>query len=192
MGVIKSFEEMTLKEIERLGKPELIKKYHQILSYMKEDELAKMLIEEEYGKPIQYIEYKIVELYYSTEMEDRSNYFFPGKKTIIYPSIKYHHAKKELTCFFSGARIGTGSLYISYRPMLKTIEDGNVYVLTKTIKVEPYYEWDLPRDIGRLEELNDRIANFEYYDDSNIHYDQTYYILGGKLVFRKLKRRRKI
>ena len=59
MGVIKSFEEMTLKEIERLGNPDLIKKYHQILSYMKEDELAKMLIEEEYGKPIQYIEYKI-------------------------------------------------------------------------------------------------------------------------------------
>ena len=94
------------------------------------------------------------------------------------------------TCDFSEAKISKGSLYINYRPMLKNINNGDTYVLNKTIKTETAYYDDLPKNITELEEFNDRIINYEYYEDGYIHYDHLFEQI-GRLQFKKLSRRKK-
>ena len=184
---VKLFEDMTLKEINRLHNIYLVKKYNSELSKYKIDKVAREIINSLYGESLNDILYAVEQ----SRLENISNDLFPGSSIIVYPGIKEVHAKKDYICDFSGARISKGSLYVNYRPMLRNISNGNTYVLKRTIKTELSYEYDLPTNISELEELNDRIMNYEYQDNYDIQYDHLYSQTGG-LHFKKLGRRKKI
>lgn len=185
---IKSFETMTLIEINRLQNKQLIRRYNTELKKIGIDKIAKELIQALYGKPI-------IDIYEAIEESKRdfiSQSLYPGEPLEVYPGIKEAKAKKEYTCAFSGARIGIGSLYVSYRPMLKNIENGNVYVLKRTMRLEPAYAYYLPSTISEIEDFNDKIIGHENpFNDDEIQYDNLYDQTGGGLQFKKLNRRKK-
>ena len=183
---IKSFECMTLREIIHLKNKSLVQQYKEEISKLMIDKITSELTQTLYGAPI----IDIIEAIEEKQMENRSESLFPGADIIVYPGIKEAHAEKEYTCDFSGARISKGSLYVNYRPMLKNINNGNAYVLQKTIKIESAYAYDLPTNISELEAFNDKILNYQYYDNEDIQYDYLFRQTGG-LQFKKLSRRKK-
>jgi len=183
---VKSFEEMTLKEINNLHNIYLAKRYDSELQKYKIDKVAREVVNSLYGESLNDILYAIEQ----SRLEYKSEEFFPGSAIIVYPGIKEVRAKRNYICDFSGARISEGNLYINYRPMLKNISNGNTYVLKRTIKTEITYEYDLPTNIAELEELNDRIINYEYQDNTDIQYDHLFSQTGGGLHFKKLNRRK--
>ena len=183
---IKSFENMTLSEINLLHNKQLTKQYNTELAKFGIDKLAKEIIQTLYGSPI----IEIYEAIEESKKEFQSQSLFPGKSIVVYPCIKEVKAKEEYICDFSGARITPGSLYVSYRPMLKNIENGDAYVLKRTMKLETSYSYLLPTNISELEEFNDKINNYQYYDNEDIQYDHLYIQTGGGLVFKKLNRRK--
>ena len=183
---IKQFEDMSLREINLLHDNKLVRKYNSELSKYGMDKVAKEIIQTLYGAPI----IEIVEAIEETKRENQSENLFPGSTIKVYSGIKEAKALKEYTCDFSGARIGIGSLYVNYRPMLKNVENGDTYVLKRTMKVEPYYEYYLPTNISELEEFNDKISNYQYYEDEDVQYDHLYIQTGGGLKFKKLNRRK--
>lgn len=183
---IKSFEDMTLREITHLKNKYLVQKYNEEINKLMMDKISKEVIQTLYGSPI----IDIIEAVEKTQFEYQSENLFPGKSIIVYPGIKEVHASKDYICDFSGARIRKGSLYINYRPMLKNISNNDTYVLTKTIKTETSYIYDLPTNISEIEAFNDKILNYEYYSDEDIQYDYLFNRI-GKLQFKKLSRRKK-
>lgn len=185
---IKTFETMTLSEMIHLKNNYLVQKYKDEISKLMIDKFSKEVVQTLYGAPI----IDIVEEIEEKANENRSESLFPGQNIIVYPGIKEVRARNEkgYTCDFSEAKISKGSLYINYRPMLKNINNGDTYVLNKTIKTETAYYDDLPKNIIELEEFNDRIINYEYYEDGYIHYDHLFEQI-GRLQFKKLSRRKK-
>ncbi|MBR3146090.1 MAG: hypothetical protein IKF47_02375 [Bacilli bacterium] len=183
---IKTFEYMTLREIIHLKNKYLVQKYEDAIAQLKKDKMAIKIVETSYGESIA----DIVETIEETKMENRSESFFPGADIMVYPGIREAHAEKEYTCDFSGATISKGSLYVNYRPMLKNINNGNAYVLKRTIRIEPAYAYDLPTNISELEAFNDKILNYAYFDNEGIQYDYLFSQTGG-LQFKKLSRRKK-
>ena len=183
---IKSFEYMTLKEITDLKNKYLVKQYKEEVNKLIIDKTSKEVAQTLYGAPI----IDIVEEIEEKSIENRSESLFPGQNIIVYPGIKEVKATEDYTCDFSGAKISKGSLYINYRPMLKNINNGDTYVLNKTIKTETSYIYDLPTNITELEEFNNKILNYKYYEDEDIQYD---YLFNqrGVLQFKKLSRRKK-
>jgi len=183
---LKQFEDMSLRELNLLHDKRLINKYNIELSKYGMDKLAKEIIQTLYGAPI----IEIVEAIEESQRENISHSIVPGSTIKVFPGIKEVKALKEYTCDFSGAKINIGSLYVNYRPMLKNIENGDTYVLKRTMKVEPCYEHYLPTNISELEEFNDKISNYQYYEDDDIQYDHLYIQTGGGLQFKKLNRRK--
>lgn len=183
---IKQFENMTLNEIKLFHNPFLINRYKEELEKLKLDKQSKKVIETLYGDSIM----EIVKALEEIKLENQSQDLFPGSSILVYSGIKEARANKEYTCDFSGSRIKIGNLYVRYRPMLKNLENNNTYVLKRTIKVEPCYECYLPTNIGELEELNNKINNYQYYDEEDIQYDNLYIQTGGGLQFKKLNRRK--
>lgn len=183
---IKPFEYMTLKEITDLKNRYLVKQYKEEVNKLIIDKTSKEVAQTLYGAPI----IDIVEEIEEKSIENRSESLFPGQNIIVYPGIKEVTAMKDYTCDFSGAKISKGSLYINYRPMLKNFNNGNAYVLNKTIKTETSYIYDLPTNITELEEFNNKILNYKYYEDEDIQYDYLFNQTGG-LQFKKLGRRKK-
>ena len=185
---IKTFETMTLREIIHLKNNYLVQRYKEEISKLMIDKFSKEVVQTLYGDPL----IDIIEAVEEKANENRSESLFPGQNIIVYPGIKEVRAMKEegYTCDFSEAKISKGSLYINYRPMLKNINNGDTYVLNKTIKTETAYYDDLPKNIIELEEFNDRIINYEYYEDEYIHYDHLFKQI-GRLQFKKLSRRKK-
>ena len=183
---IKQFENMTLKEINLLHNKQLTKQYNFELLKFGIDKHAKEIIQTLYGAPIT----EIAEAIEESILEYKSESLFPGSLIKVFPGITEAKAKKEYTCDFSGARINIGNLYVNYRPMLKNIANGEAYVLKKTMKLEPCYEYLLPTNIVELEELINKIDNYQYYEDEDIQYDHLYMKTGGGLAFKKLSRRK--
>jgi hypothetical protein len=183
---IKQFEDLSLQELNLLQNKQLVNEYNYILDQYRSDRIANEVIQTLYGSPI----VEIVEAIEENKLEHESHSIVPGSSILVFPGIKEVKALKEYTCDFSGARIGIGSLYVSYRPMLKNVENGDTYVLKRTMKVEPYYEYYLPTNISELEEFNDKISNYQYYEDEDVQYDHLYIQTGGGLKFKKLNRRK--
>ena len=184
---IKTFETMTLREIIHLKNNYLVQRYKYEISKLMIDKFSKEVVQNLYGDPL----IDIIEAVEEKANENKSESLFPGQNIIVYPGIKEVRAREEgYTCDFSEAKISKGSLYINYRPMLKNINNGDTYVLNKTIKTETAYYDDLPKNITELEEFNDRIINYEYYEDEHIHYDHLFKQI-GRLQFKKLSRRKK-
>ncbi len=183
---IKTFETMTLREIIHLKNNYLVQRYKEEISKLMIDKFSKEVVQTLYGDPL----IDIIEAVEEKANENKSESLFPGQSIIVYPGIKEVKAMGNYTCDFSEAKISKGSLYINYRPMLKNINNGDTYVLNKTIKTETAYYDDLPKNIIELEEFNDRIINYEYYEDGYIHYDHLFEQI-GRLQFKKLSRRKK-
>ncbi len=189
MNEIYSFDEMTLNEIEICGNKELVLRYDQEIDSMEVDDISRMVINKKYGKSLMDIAREIERARVEFEMKHRSEILFPNELVEVYPRIREGHAKREITCDFSGARIKKGSLYVRYRPLVWSISKGDAYVLSRTIKVEFGYEYDLPNNIVELEALNDKMLSHADNNDG-INYDHLYWQMGGELEFQKLKRRK--
>ena len=182
---IKQFEELSLQEINLLHNIQLARQYEYVLNKYKSDKIANEVIQTLYGAPI----CEIVEAIEESKLEYESHTIIPGASILVFPGIRELNAQKEYTCDFSGSIISAGSLYVAYRPMLKNIQNGDAYILKRTMKVEPYYEHYLPTSIGELEDFNNKITNYQYYEDDDIQYDHLYTQTGGGLQFKKLNRR---
>lgn len=182
---IKQFEDLSLQEILLLHNKQLEKEYKCILDKYRTDRIANEVIQTLYGAPI----YDIITAIEELKLEYQSHNIVPGSTVLVFPGIKEVRAQKEYTCDFSGSRINIGSIYVNYRPMIKSLDNGDVYVLKRTMRVETAYEYYLPTSISELEEFNNKINNYEYYEDEDIQYDHLYIQTGGGLQFKKLNRR---
>ena len=189
MDEIYEFYEMTLNEIEIVGNKELMLRYDHEIEAMETDDISSMVISRKYGCSLMEIEREIERARYEFELRHRSEILFPNELVEVYPGIREARAKKEITCDFSGARISKGSFYINYRPMVWSISKGDTYVLSRTIRVESGYEYDLPNTITELEALNVKMLSHADNNDG-IDYDHLYWQMGGELDFQKLKRRK--
>lgn len=181
---MKSIEEMSIDEIIATKNSELLKLYKSELEYLKKDKIFKKYLNAYEGRPLIEIYEAITEI----ELDLRSELFFPGERIIMYPSIKEQRTRQFLTCDFSGGIINPGSLYVSFRPLLKNIDDNTAYVLKRTIKVENGYFYDLPRDLRSFEELAFKVAN-NLENNDGIDYSHLSQRIGGEFAFQKLKRR---
>ena len=190
MDEMYQFEDMTLNEIELFGNKELMTRYDQEIASLEIDDISRIVINRKYGESINTIVREIEKASYEFELRHRSEILFPNELVEVYPRTREGRAKREITCDFSGARIKKGSLYVSYRPMVWSITNGDTYVLSRTIKVETGYAYDLPSTIAELESLNVKMLSHAD-SDNGIDYDHLYWQMGGELDFQKLKRRKK-
>ena len=87
---------------------------------------------------------------------------------------------------FSANLIKKGGLYLNYRPMLENLTTKKVYVLKRSIKVEPAYFDLLPTNITELEELNYKMKL--QIEDNYIDYSHLNQVMGGELVLRRLNK----
>ncbi len=181
---MKSIEEMSIEEIIATNNSELLKLYKSELENLKTDKIFQRFLSDYNGCSL----IEIYEAISQIELSLQSELFFPGERIIMYPRIKEQKARSLITCDFSGGIIPPGSLYSSFRPLLKNIDDNTAYVLTRTIKVENGYTYDLPRDLHSFEGLALKVAqNAEDYN--GINYGHLSQRIGGEFTFQKLKRR---
>ena len=184
---MKQFDEMTLEEIKETCDVELLKQYYVYIESIKTNAFYKSILDELEGKSLKEIYYAILE----AEQNYKSEVFFPGDITMLYPRIKEQKARKYTTCDFSSGIIRPGSLYVSYRPLIYNLTTGETFVLSRTIKVEVGYSDDLPKTILELESLYNKISVDNYDDQRGIHYSHLSQCLGGQIILQKLKRRGK-
>ena len=181
---MKSIEEMSIDEIMATKNSELLRLYNSELETLGKDKIFKNFLSDYYGRPL----IEIYEAISEIELSLQSELFFPGERIIMYPSIKEQKARSMITCDFSGGIITPGSLYSSFRPLLKNIDNNTAYVLKRTIKVENGYSYDLPRNLHSFEDLAFKVANNQECHDG-IDYSHLSQRIGGEFTFQKLKRR---
>lgn len=181
---MRDIETMSLREIERLNNPKIENWYHEMVDSLNRNRITETVIDKYYGRSVLEIEQRIEleELKYTSEL------YFPGEIILMYPGIREHKAKKYITCDFSSAIISPGNIYIAYRPLVRSLSDGEAYVLKRTLKVENGYAFDLPSNISEFEDFVTR-AEAGRYDESRIDYNHLLTSTGGVLEFQKLKRR---
>lgn len=183
---MKVLEEYTLSEIIALNDKKEYEKYYCELEELKKMPLSQNIIKRMQGSSLE----KIMEEILRKEEEIKSYSLFPGNLVEFYPNKKELHTKKIITCDFSGAPIMPGSLYINYRPLIANITTNEVYVLSRTIKVECGYAHSLPSDIQEFEELERKMQLEQDFNDE-IKYSHLNQVTGGSLKLQKLKRRNK-
>lgn len=173
-------EEMSFEKIKK--QKYLLEEYKKLLEELKTNAFTKKIVNENYGK-------KVVDIYKTLEEEllnNTSTLFFPRDIVLIYPNIKYLHAKQNITCDFSGSIIRKNEEYLYYRPLLHNIDKNTAYVLRDTIKVSTEYEQYLPDNIFDFENLDMNIATLP--SDNEISYEELNRKYGG-LSLVKLKRK---
>lgn len=126
--------DFTLEEILSLNNKNLYETYHKEL---KTNRIARQITERMYGKSIN-------EIYEAILKEETINTstdtdFFIGDIVLLHESIKEYHTKTGITCDFSANMIKRGGLYLNYRPILENLTTKKVYVLKRSIRVEPAY-----------------------------------------------------
>lgn len=182
---MKELEEMTLEELEELGKEKDIEQYFKILKELQDNRLSKKVIENLKGQPIDKIYRELIK----KEEEIRSHSLFPGSLVVVYPNIKEMKSKNFKTCDFSGAIISPGSIYISYRPLLDNMTTNERYVLSRTINVEIGYRSELPINIHELETLEQNM--FLETCNNGIDFNHFSIQMGGQITLQKLKKERR-
>ncbi len=103
----------------------------------------------------------ISEYYYLLEEQVKTNestYIFPGNIVCFYPALNIKVAKKDCTCFISGAVIKQGSEYLSYKAFLynKTLKKSFV---TQEIKAELGIDYSFPLTLEDFELFYYRLSN---------------------------------
>ena len=175
--------DFTLDEILSLNNKKIYETYLKELDNLKTNRITKQIVERMYGESINKIYEAILkEETINTSMD--SDFFF-GDIVLLHESIKEYHAKTSMTCDFSTNLIKRG-LYLNYRPMLENLTTKKVYVLKRSIKVEPAYFDLLPTNITELEELNYKMKL--QIEDNYIDYSHLNQVMGGELVLRRLKK----
>ena len=175
--------DFTLDEILVLNNKKLYKTYLKELETLKTNRIAKQIVERMYSESINKIcEAILKEETINTSMDSD---FFLGDIVLLHESIKEYHAKTSMTCDFSTNLIKRG-LYLNYRPMLENLTTKKVYVLKRSIKVEPAYFDLLPTNITELEELNYKMKL--QIEDNYIDYSHLNQVMGGELVLRRLNK----
>ncbi len=129
--------DFTLEEILSLNNKNLYETYHKELKNLKTNRIARQITERMYGKSIN-------EIYEAILKEETINTstdtdFFIGDIVLLHESIKEYHTKTGITCDFSANMIKRGGLYLNYRPILENLTTKKVYVLKRSIRVEPAY-----------------------------------------------------
>ena len=154
------------------------------LESLKTNRIAKQIIEDMKGESIKrIIEAILKEEAINTSMDSD---FFSGDIVLVHESIKEYHTKTEMTCDFSANLIKKGGLYLNYRPIIENLTTKKVYVLKRSIKVEPAYFDLLPTNIAELEELNYKMKL--QIEDNYIDYSHLNQVMGGALVLRRLNK----
>lgn len=176
--------DFTLEEILSLNNKKLYETYHNELENLKTNRISKQITEIMYGESIN----KIYEAILKEEVINTSTDtdFFIGDIVLLHESIKEHHTKSGITCDFSANMIKRGGLYLNYRPMLENLTTKKVYVLKRSIRVEPAYYDLLPTNITELEELNYKMKL--QLEDNYIDYSHLNQVMGGTLVLRRLNK----
>lgn len=129
--------DFTLEEILSLNNKNLYETYHKELKNLKTNRIARQITERMYGKSIN-------EIYEAILKEETINTstdtdFFIGDIVLLHESIKEYHTKTGITCDFFANMIKRGGLYLNYRPILENLTTKKVYVLKRSIRVEPAY-----------------------------------------------------
>ena len=176
--------DFTLKEILSLNNKKIYETYHNELENLKTNRIARQITEKMYGESIN----KIYEAILKEESINTSTDtdFFIGDIVLLHKSIKEYHTKAGITCDFSGNMIKRGGLYLNYRPMLENLTTKKVYVLKRSVRVEPAYYDLLPTNITELEELNYKMKL--QLEDNYIDYSHLNQVMGGTLVLRRLNK----
>lgn len=180
---MKEFEEMTRDEIVFTHNKELLEMYDRAVESLGSSRFIQRIITKYYGKSL----FEIFDYIKKEESLYVSDIFFPGEKIIMYPNIKEQKSRKVITCDFSGGLIFPGSVYVSFRPMLKNMDDGTAYVLKRTLKVESGYISSLPRNIQEFETLALNMQ-YDYFNHGGIDYNHLSQRVGGNFIFQKLKK----
>ena len=176
--------DFTLEEILSLNNKKLYEEYHKEIENLKTNRISKQITEIMYGESIN----KIYEAILKEEAINTSTDtdFFIGDIVLLHESIKEYHTKAGITCDFSGNMIKRGGLYLNYRPMLENLTTKKVYVLKRSVRVEPAYYDLLPTNITELEELNYKMKL--QLEDNYIDYSHLNQVMGGTLVLRRLNK----
>ena len=162
----------------------LYETHQEELESLKTNRIAKQIIEDMKGESInRIIEAILKEEAINTSMDSD---FFSGDIVLVHESIKEYHTKTEMTCDFSANLIKKGGLYLNYRPIIENLTTKKVYVLKRSIKVEPAYFDLLPTNIAELEELNYKMKL--QIEDNYIDYSHLNQVMGGALVLRRLNK----
>ena len=175
---------LTLNEILFLNDYNLYEEYVKEIANLKTNRIAKQITERMYGESIN----KIYEAILIEETKNTSNDkdFFAGDLVLLHEIIKEYHTKTDIICDFSATLIKKGELYLKYRPILENISTNKIYVLKRSIKVEPVYFDMLPKNITELEELNYKMK-LQIHNDY-IDYSHLNQVMGGTLALRRLKK----
>ncbi len=176
--------DFTLEETLSLNNKNLYEEYHNEIENLKTNRISKQITERMYGESIN----KIYEAILKEETINTSTDtdFFIGDIVLLHESIKEHHTKSGITCDFSASMIKRWGLYLNYRPMLENLTTKKVYVLKRSIRVEPAYYDLLPTNITELEELNYKMKL--QLEDNYIDYSHLNQVMGGTLVLRRLNK----
>jgi hypothetical protein len=86
----------------------------------------------------------------------------------FYPQVIERHAKSEITCNLSGARIKKGSIYYTYHPFIEDLESSRVYTIKKNINAELSFMDFFPQDLFTYEDWYYKIKNAYYLKENNI------------------------
>ena len=176
--------DFTLDEILSLNNKKIYETYLKELETLKTNRIAKQIVERMYGESINKIYEAILkEETINTSMDSD---FFLGDIVLLHESVKECHTKTSIACDFSANLIKKGGLYLNYRPMLENITTKKIYVLKRSIKVEPAYFDLLPTNIRELEELNYKMKL--QIEDNYIDYSHLNQVMGGELVLRRLNK----
>ena len=178
---------LSLDEINRINNKEekefILNLYKKELKQLAIDRLSKKIINNNIGKSIKEITYKLESIYY----DNTSIYTFPSDIVLFYPSLKEYRASKNMICHVTGSEIKKGSFYYSYRALLENISNNHIYVLDKTIRAENTEIAFFPTTISEFDNLKEKIDTA--YSLSQEEYD--YYgisrRIGGSLKLRKLR-----
>lgn len=175
---------LTLNEILFLNDLNLYAEYLKEIETLKTNRIARQIAERMHGESIN----KIYEAILKEELKNTSsdNDFFAGDLVLLHESIKEYHTKTGIICDFSANLIKKGGLYLNYRPILENLITNKVYVLKRSIKVEPGYFDMLPKNITELEDLNNKMKL--QIHDNYIDYSHLNQVMRGALVLRRLKK----
>lgn len=181
---MKELEEYTLEDIKLLQDKKLYDLYHQEIANLQTNRISTKVVNNMYGESLE----KIIREVETEEEYNRSMSLFPGDLVLLHPGTKEMHTRNFITCDFSGALIRPKDLYINYRPLIENLTTNNIYVLKRSIKVEPGYIAYLPEDIHELEELEYKMQLGEFNND--IDYSHLNRQMGEKLILQKLRRKK--
>ena len=118
--------------------------YNRILEELATDVIARVVIKNNYGKPINKI-YELIQLEYT---KHTSSTWFNGDIVLVYPSVVETKSKKYYETIH-GVYIGMNASYINYHALLINVTNGCKYVLERPLRFELHE--DVPKSITDLE-----------------------------------------